>query len=76
MNECAREDLFDADDLRERLKRMSDQDLVRFGKAAAYMVSPRANFGKPALPIYVLQLEEARVEWRRRYPKTPAATGE
>jgi hypothetical protein len=37
-----------------------------FGKAAR--VSPRANMGKPPLPAFVLQLEEARAEWRRRYP--------
>jgi len=32
------------------------------------MVSPRANMGKPPLPTFVLQLEEARAEWRRRHP--------
>jgi hypothetical protein len=42
---------------------MSDEELLEFGKAARYMVSPRANMGKPALPTFVLQLEEARAEW-------------
>lgn len=39
-----------------------------FGKAARYMVSPRANMGKPPLLAFVLQLEEARAEWHRLPP--------
>jgi hypothetical protein len=46
---------------------MSDKELRQFGKAARYMISPRANMGKPPLPTFVLQLEEARAEWRRRF---------
>ena len=38
-----------------------------FGQAARYMVSPTANMGKPPLPAFVMQLEEARAEWRRRH---------
>ena len=30
------------------------------------MVSPRANMGMPPLADFLLQLEEARNEWRRR----------
>jgi hypothetical protein len=56
----------DVEELRRRLKKMSDEELREFGKAARYMVSPRANMGKPPLPAFVLQLEEARAEWRRR----------
>jgi len=33
------------------------------------MCTPEANLHKPPLPIYVLQLEEATAEWRRRHPK-------
>ena len=47
---------------------MSDEVLREFGKAARYMVSPTANMGKPPLPSFALQLEEARAEWRRRHP--------
>ena len=54
------------DELRRRLRRMSDEELLEFGKAARYMVSRTANVGKPPLPDFVLQLEEARAEWRRR----------
>ena len=55
---------FDRDALRTRLRKMSDEELREFGKAARYMVSPDANMGKPPLPTFVLQLEEARAEWR------------
>lgn len=62
---------FDRDALRTRLRKMSDEELREFGKAARYMVSPGANMGKPPLPIFVLQLEEARTEWRKRHqPRT------
>jgi len=56
------------DELRARLRKMSDEELRKFGEAGKYMVSPKANMGKPPLPDFVLQLEEARAEWRRRYP--------
>ena len=58
---------FDVDALRTRLRKMSDEELLEFGKAARYMVSPRANMGKAPLPAFVLQLEEARAEWRQRH---------
>ena len=58
----------DVDGPRTRLRKMSDEELREFGKAARYMVSPKANMGKPPLPAFVLQLEEARAEWRNRYP--------
>jgi hypothetical protein len=58
----------DLDGLRTRLRKMSDEELREFGKAAKYMVSPKANMGKPPLPDFVPQLEEARAEWRRRHP--------
>jgi hypothetical protein len=32
-------------------------------------MSSRANLRKPPLPVYVLQLEEATAEGRRRHPK-------
>jgi hypothetical protein len=64
----------DVDALRTRLRKMSDEELRKFGKAARYMVSPRANMGKPPLPTFVLQLEEARAEWRRRRVEQTSTT--
>jgi hypothetical protein len=59
---------FDRDALRTRLRKMSDEQLSKFGETAQYKVSSTANMGPPPLPTFVLQLEEARVEWRRRHP--------
>jgi hypothetical protein len=59
----------DLEQLRERLKRFSDQELVRFGKAARYMYSPQAQpFGgkHPPAQAFVVQLKEAREEWAHR----------
>jgi hypothetical protein len=65
MYRFARNDGIDLDELRTRLRKMTDDDLLRFGKAARFMCrdkSPRQ--------VFVIQLEEARAEWRRRHPKS------
>jgi hypothetical protein len=51
------------------LQRMDDTALERFGKAAAYMASPAANLGRPPREPFLVQLREARVEWKRRLPR-------
>jgi hypothetical protein len=61
------------DDLRARLRKMSDEKLREFGEAARYMTTPKANLGKPLLLDYVLQLQEATAEYRRRHPKPKKA---
>ena len=58
-------DEIDVDDLRVRLSNMTDETLLRFGLTAAYMCSPEANYHEPR-EAFVVQLEEARSEWRRR----------
>ena len=55
---------------RERLRKMTDAKLLRFGRGNRYMCSPYANLGKSPLEPFVIQLREARAEWRRRHPKT------
>ena len=60
---------FALDALRARLRKMDDDALVRFGKAAAYMCSPESNPVEPPRREFVIQLEEARAEWRRRHPR-------
>jgi hypothetical protein len=60
---------FDPEALPRRLYRMNDKELLRFGRAARIMCSPRANLGKPPLDCYMIQLQEARTEWRRRHPR-------
>lgn len=37
-----------------------------YGESAGYMCSPAANLGKPPREPFVIQLREARAEWKRR----------
>ena len=54
------------EELRERLRQMSDLELRRFGQRARKLSDPKMNFGATA--PHVIELEEARTEWRRRHP--------
>ena len=38
---------FDIQSLQKRLREMSDEKLLQFGRDAKYMCSPRANLGQP-----------------------------
>ncbi len=67
MYRFASSDVVDLDELRTRLQEMSNQKLIEFGKAARYMCSPKANSNKLPREPFVIQLEEARAEWRRRH---------
>jgi hypothetical protein len=60
---------FNAEELRQRLRKMPGEKLHEYGEAARYMCSPSAMLGKPPLLVYVIQLEEAIAERRRRHPK-------
>lgn len=68
MHEFAQDKLLDRADVRRRLERMDDDALRRFGKAARHMCTPEANLGEPPRPNFVIQLEEAIAEWKRRHP--------
>lgn len=50
---------------RARMRKMSDERLLRCGRAAAYMASPAASYG-PVRQTFIQQLEELPAEWRRR----------
>ena len=52
--------------LRERLRLMSDEELVKFGKIVRGLSEPRVGVTPDP---WKSQLEEARAEWRRRHPK-------
>jgi len=60
------EDDVDRESLRARLRKMNDQELLRYGRAAKSMSSPDAYFGRPPRQAFVIQLEEARAELERR----------
>ena len=52
------------EELRKRLRKMPDDELVRFGKAARFLCRD------PKCPeVFKRQLGEAKTEWRRRHPK-------
>jgi len=51
--------LSELEQLRERLRKMIDKQLVQFGKAARFMCRD-----KEPRQVFVIQLEEARGEWR------------
>ena len=53
--------------IRERIRKMSDAELRKYGRAAQDSSDPKKNFG-PRNPAFKIQLEEARAEWRRRHP--------
>jgi len=53
-------DCIDIEAFRVRLRRMTDTELLLFGKDNRYMCSPYANVGKPPLEAFVIQLREAR----------------
>jgi hypothetical protein len=59
------------DQIRERLRKMSDLELRKYGRAARDLSDPKKNFGPPN-PAFQVQLNEARAEWRRRHPKSPS----
>jgi hypothetical protein len=50
---------------------MSDLELRRFGERARKLSDSKMNFG--ATELHVMELEEARAEWRRRHPLNKAA---
>ena len=51
--------------LRERLRLMSDEELIKFGKQVRALSAPRVGVAHDPWPA---QLKEAREEWRRRHP--------
>src|SRR5215471_8183565 len=57
----------DREALRRRLQGMSDEQLIRFGAGARRMCSPGSYWGDAPRRAWVIQLEEAVAEWRRRH---------
>lgn len=55
------------EDVRARLAKMSDEELIQYGEDAAYMADPKIQ--RKVDPDYVMQLRECRTEYRRRHPK-------
>jgi hypothetical protein len=60
-------DTVDREQIRARVRNMSDDELRKQGEAAAFLCRPDPH-RKPR-EVFVVQLEELRAEWRRRFPK-------
>jgi hypothetical protein len=61
---------FTVEDFRNRIQAMSDERLLRYGKAARYMADPRNSADEHTVrDVYVTQLQLCREEWARRHPK-------
>jgi hypothetical protein len=61
----------DIEQIRARIRKMSDHELRKFGRAASDMANPKRNFGVPN-PAFKIQLDEARAEWRRSTQDYPS----
>jgi hypothetical protein len=68
MNRPWEEDVFSVEEIREYIRKLSDKDLLRYGRATRYMTTPQATQGKPPRQVFLVQLEECRAEWKRRFP--------
>jgi hypothetical protein len=60
--------------IRQRLREMSDAELLRFGMVAKYMCSQEANPEDASREDFVLQLTEAQREWNKRFSRLPLVT--
>jgi len=63
------EESVDVEAIRSRLAKMSDEDLIKYGRAAANLCDPIAQRGE-VRETFRVQLAEARAEYRRRHPVT------
>jgi hypothetical protein len=70
MSGLAKESPVDLEELRSRLGKMTDAELIVFGKEMRELVYPLTYDyrGKPSVSAFSIQLREAQDEWRRRQP--------
>jgi hypothetical protein len=57
---------FDIKKHRERLRKMTDEQLLISGQLAKYLYSPEATLGRQPRKVFVIQLAEVKAEWERR----------
>jgi hypothetical protein len=60
-----------AAEIRERVRKMSDPELLRYGAVCKSMCSPETKLDTPSLDAWTVQLQEARAEWLKRHPELP-----
>lgn len=54
--------------IRAHLRKLSDVELIREGRAARELISPKGRGVRSPRKVFVVGLEECRAEWRRRHP--------
>jgi len=59
------EETIDIEAICSRLRKMSGKELLEYGQAGRYMVSPQASYG-PTRETVIAQYRETREEWKRR----------
>jgi hypothetical protein len=59
----ARHEHINLDELRARIRKLTDRELRQFGEAARSKCRD-----KSPSKVFIIQLEEATAEWRRRHP--------
>lgn len=59
------------DTIRERMSKMSDGELLRYGMTAKLEYEERSRGIEVPADVLVAELSEARAEWNRRYGKIP-----
>jgi hypothetical protein len=57
MYDFAKDAPIDVQEFRARLRKMTNAQLLRYGKAARYMCSPTAYFGEAPRETFVIQLK-------------------
>lgn len=53
------------------LGEMSDEELLRFGMVAKHMCSQGGELDREKQEAFASQLDEARREWKKRFPNLP-----
>jgi hypothetical protein len=65
MDDFAGEQPLEVEELRARLRRISDEELRALGETAQNRCSLEANEGRLPQEVFMVQLHEAIAEWQR-----------
>jgi hypothetical protein len=61
---------FSVEEFRQRIRKLTDAELIRYGKAARYMTDPRNSADRKTVSdVHRVQLHECIAEWKRRHPQ-------
>jgi hypothetical protein len=63
-------DNIELEQLRQRLRLMTDVEVLLFGETCAQTWALKTKSGESADQMLKVQIEEIRAEWKRRHPTT------